>query len=333
MSSLSPSLPAVPCFPFLMWTLQIQWLFKEVFSSKTLWSEGKICIIRLKKAYTSALKNIGENMIWGKESLIFWPRRSLTELSLLTLGEDVEHQKTKKEWACETFFDLCFKSTVVGSLRERGVFCFFCCCIVNLETGVILQRWETQVCLCRFWNKMCWLLSSEDSSCQYHYRLEEVVLRSNLRLSCHSACFDHMMLPNLHRSRASLADIFHTQLLRKEPNTFHSGNITRPVGIRFPPGVAHVCSKPDATLAAGGCASSWWHTVGKDVWRLNVRNLLSRTFQSLKPTLFHRHPCLTQSMLKSRNLPWSMSSFWFHIHLSCCQNQNKTFRPPKPWST
>jgi len=64
---------------------------------------------------------------------------------------------------------------------------------------------------------MHWFFSTEDVSFWCNYRQEEIFHRPNSRL-CHHACFDHMVWPIIHRLTASLADNFHIQLLKKEPN-------------------------------------------------------------------------------------------------------------------
>ena len=66
--------------------------------------------------------------------------------------------------------------------------------------------------------------------------------------SFHShACFNHMVRPIIHRLKVSLADNFHIQLLKKEPNTFNSVTITPPIAIRTSLNVAHVSIKLPAT--------------------------------------------------------------------------------------
>lgn len=81
------------------------------------------------------------------------------------------------------------------------------------------------VCFCRFKNIIHWFFSTEDISFWCNYRQEEIFHRPNSRLY-HHAYFNHMVRPIIHRLKVSLADNFHIQLLKKEPNTFNSVNIT-----------------------------------------------------------------------------------------------------------
>ena len=123
---------------------------------------------------------------------------------------------------------------------------------------------------CRFKNTVHWFFSTEDISFWCIYRQEEIFHRPNSRL-CHHACFDHMVWPIIHRLTASLADNFHIQLLKKEPNIFNNVNITTPIAIRTSLNVAHVSTKLPATPGPKSWVSRWWLAVRKGDCRRNLR--------------------------------------------------------------
>lgn len=104
-----------PSFLFLTWTLQSQQLFKAVFSSENIWSEGVICIILLKRLYLSIENYLRKMWFEGKGSLIFCSRRWLMELSLLC----EECVVSTKHWNIETWRALLMCLWVSSDLKLK----------------------------------------------------------------------------------------------------------------------------------------------------------------------------------------------------------------------